>query len=249
MKKVLLAVGILFLILILIGVIATLIVHKPRPSGQPGPEADALAERMMHAVNKEGWDSTRWVGWTFLGMHDYIWDKDRHLVEVRWNGYRVLLDPNTISGKAWKKDIPLEGTALNKAIHKAWTFFCNDSFWLNAVVKAFDPGTVRSIVPMEDGSQGLLVEYQSGGVTPGDAYLWILDDTYRPKAWQMWVQVLPIGGIQTSWENWITFPTGALVASAHKTPLGGMKLTNIRGGMTLQDVGLDQDPFAGFPVH
>jgi hypothetical protein len=244
MKRVLLVLGLLFLVLILIALVAGLILHKPRPEVNPSPEADALARKMMAAVHAEAWDSTRWLRWTFLGQHDYVWDKERHLVEVRWSDYRVLLDPNTTTGKAWKKGEALAGEALQKTLDKALAFFFNDSFWLNPVVKVFDPGTRRGLLPLKDGSQGLIVEYTSGGVTPGDAYLWILDDNHRPKAWRMWVSVLPVGGLENTWEGWMQLPTGAWIAPVHRTAIGTMELSNIRGGMTLEAIGLSEDPFA-----
>jgi len=249
MKRVLLVLGLIFLALILIALIAGWVMHKPRPEVEPSPEADQLARNMMAAVPAEAWDSTRWLRWTFLGQHDYVWDKTRHLVEVRWSDYRVLLDPNTSAGKAWKKGQALEGEAKAKALDKALAFFFNDSFWLNPVVKAFDPGTRRSIVPLKDGSNGLLVEYTSGGVTPGDAYLWILNDNFRPRVWRMWVSVLPIGGVENTWEGWRQLPTGAWIAPVHKTAIGTMELTGIRGGMTLNDIGLDEDPFSEWPPN
>ena len=58
---------------------------------------------------------------------------------------------------------------------KAYSFFCNDSFWMIAPFKAFDEGVTRTIVMSKEGNQNLLVSYASGGVTPGDSYLWILD--------------------------------------------------------------------------
>ncbi len=239
--------GLFLLALAALVVILGWILHKPLPKGTSGEAADQLAREMMEAVNKTAWDSTRWVRWTFMGMHDYVWEKERHLVEVRWEGSRVLLDPNAISGKAWQGEEPLSGKARDEAVKKAYGFFCNDSFWLNAVVKAFDPGTERFLVKRNEGEQALLVQYNSGGVTPGDAYLWLLDENNRPYAWQMWVSVLPIGGIETSWSQWDTLQTGALVATWHGGSLGkdlGVRIQNLQGGMDLSSVGLERDPFA-----
>jgi hypothetical protein len=49
-----------------------------------------------------------------------------------------------------------------------------------------DEGTTRSLVKNEDKTNGLLVSYASGGVTPGDAYLWKLDANGLPQSYKMW---------------------------------------------------------------
>ncbi len=249
MVKILKWVGGVVLALLLLVVLLGWIAHRPYPEIQPGPEADELAHKMMAAVNKPAWDSTKWVSWTFMGLHSFVWNKEEHLVQAEWDKYRVILEPNTLNGKVWKEQIPVSGAEAKEVIKKAYAFFTNDAFWLNAVVKAFDPGTTRSLVQLEDGRVGLMVKYNSGGVTPGDSYLWILDDEGMPESWRMWVSVLPIGGIETSWEEWVTLPTGAKVATWHGGALGkqfGVRISNLKGGMTLEDIGLEQDPFQGF---
>lgn len=246
MKRVLKWVGILLLVLIIGVLILGWSMNKPYPEGKPGAEADALAREMMASVNKEAWDSTKWVSWNFMDRHSFLWDKERHLVEATWGDKLVLLNPNTGNGKAWQGGKELAGEELEKVVQSALAFFFNDSFWLNAVVKPFDPGTERMIVELENGDKGLLVKYSSGGVTPGDSYLWILDEKHRPKSWQMWVSVLPIGGVETSWEKWDTLPTGALIATWHGGSFGekvGVRISNLKGGMNLADVGREEDPF------
>jgi hypothetical protein len=32
-----------------------------------------------------------------------------------------------------------------------------------------------------------------------------LDENYVPSAWREWVSIVPIGGFETSWEDYITF--------------------------------------------
>jgi len=229
-------------VLLLIGVIAGLIVHKPRPEGTTGAEADALARKMLAAVDQEAWDSTRYIGWTFTGMHDYLWDREDDLVDVRWSNHRVVLHTPTREGMAWTDDAPVEDA--EKLIDKAWFYFTNDSFWLLAFHKVFDPGTQRALVPQADGSDALLVTYSSGGVTPGDSYLWIVDEAGRPQAWRMWVKILPVGGLKFSWENWQELSTGALVALDHKNAVTNVALTEVRGGDTLDDLQVQENPFA-----
>jgi hypothetical protein len=56
----------------------------------------------------------------------------------------------------------------------------------NCSFKLRDPGTSRSIV-MQDEKEALMVTYTSGS-TPGDSYVWILDENI--PAWRMWVSIV-----------------------------------------------------------
>ncbi|MDT0607679.1 hypothetical protein [Croceitalea rosinachiae] len=107
-------------------------------------------------------------------------------------------------------------------IKKALKYFNNDSFWLVAPYKVFDKGTERSIVDLEDGSKGLLVTYTSGGDTPGDSYLWILNENGFPNSYKMWVSTIPIGGIEASWDDWVVVESGAFLPKSHE--FGPIKL-------------------------
>ena len=241
LKWVAIIIGVILLLLIIVG----LIMNESKPSGQAGNEADALANKMLAAVDKQAWDSTRYVRWTFAGMHDYTWDKERHFVSVRWKDNEVLLHTKSVKGKAFVSGSEVTGEEADKLVQKAWEYFCNDSFWLNAPAKAFDPGTSRSLVTLDDGGTGVMVTYSSGGVTPGDSYLWILDENGLPTAWKMWVKIIPIGGVETSWEDWQTLSTGAKIATSHQSTGLNLQLTKIKGGMNWSDVDVEKDPFEG----
>ena len=93
----------------------------------------------------------------------------------------------------------------DQLLEKAWKQFANDSFWLVAPFKIFDPGTERLLVDLEDNKKGLLVTYTSGGVTPGDSYLWILNENNIPIAYKMWVNIIPVGGVEFKWTDWRDF--------------------------------------------
>jgi len=227
--------------LFLAAFIAWLVMNEKEPVGTPSPEADQMAQRMMASVDKVAWDSTRWLEWDFARGHHYIWDKSRNYVHVSWDMNDVYLDTKSVTGKAYSGGEPAANS--DKLIQDAWSLFCNDSYWLNPVVKAFDPGTERSIVDL-DGQKGLKVQYTSGGVTPGDSYVWFLDENNRPNAWKMWVKIIPIGGIHNSWEGWQELPTGAWVATTHTFFGSKMEMiSNVKAGMTMEDMGLDGDPF------
>ncbi len=237
--------GVLLLIIVAILAILFFMYNEPKPDSQKGAEADALATKMLNAIDKTGWDSTTYVQWTFKGMHSFLWDKKRHFVKVTWGDSEVLLDTKKVDGKAFVSGTEQTGDAAKKMIQDAWGFFCNDSFWLNAPAKAFDLGTERSIVTQEDGTKALMVSYTSGGVTPGDSYLWILDENGIPKSWKMWVKIIPVGGMEFTWEKWETLSTGAKIATFHKSSALDLDISNLKAAVDLNGMGLTTDPFVG----
>ena len=216
---------------------------EKEPKGSSGEAADLMAQKMMAAVNKPAWDSTAYVQWTFRGEHAFLWDKERHIVQVDWEPYRVLLDINNIKGKAYQEDKELPAEQAKPLVMEAWEYFCNDSFWLNAVVKAFDPGTERSLVTLKDGRQGLKVAYSQGGVTPGDSYVWILDENHRPTSWKMWVSIIPVDGMEFTWDKWDTLSTGPVVSTFHQSSILDLDISEVKAGGSYEEFGLEEDPF------
>ncbi len=245
MKKLLKILGYLLLFVIVALSILWFTNNEKEPMGKTGPAADQLAEKMMAAVGKTAWDSTKYVRWTFAnGGHEYFWDKERNFVKVAWEGNEVLLDTKSVAGRAWQNGQEVTGDAGHAIVWEAWGLFCNDSYWLNPVVKAFDPGTERSIVKLKEGREGLKVQYKTGGVTPGDSYIWVLDENHRPMAWKMWVKIIPLGGLENSWEGWQTLSTGAQVSTTHTFFGKPMQMiSDVEAGMSLSDFGLVEDPF------
>lgn len=192
----LISISLLFAFLLL-----RILLGTPMPVGVAGPQAEQLADRMLRSLNYEGYQNLEEINWSFPRGHHFVWRKQQDTVEVRWDDYQVIFCPSTLQGRAFQSGVPLKGGYGREVIAEAWELFANDSFWLVAPFKIRDPGTVRELVTTDIG-QGLLVTYTSGGVTPGDSYLWVLDANDRPVAWQMWVDIIPIGGLEFSWEGW-----------------------------------------------
>ena len=217
------------------------IIDKPKPTGQEGPEAEALAMKMVTAMNKDAWDTTYIIQWTFKGIHTFQWDKKRNYVKVTWDDKEVLLDINSKKGKVFIDGQESEDELL---VWKAWEYFANDSFWLAAHYKIFDPGTSRAIVDTDEGT-ALLVHYSSGGVTPGDSYLWYLDEDGQPYKWQMWVQMIPVGGLSFTWQDWKRMPSGIMIPQNHRGVIE-IPITNLSTANTLADLNGGVDPFEIF---
>jgi hypothetical protein len=224
--------------------------HAPRPEGTPGEAAEALARRMEAAVDVEAWRRTGAVRWVFAGRHRHLWDRRRGLARIRFDDVEVLLYAGAPRGRVFRWVDGRRGEAIRSEEvqellqrgHEAWI---NDSFWLNPVAKLRDDGVTLSTVEVDGDLEGLLVSYASGGVTPGDAYLWHVAADGTPVAWRMWVSIIPIGGLEVSWEGWQTLSTGARVATTHGgIPGVTLVLSEIEGAATLEELlGGAEDPF------
>jgi hypothetical protein len=84
------------------------------------------------------------------------------------------------------------------------------------------------LVPQENGSTRLLVTYTTGGDTPGDSYLWELNEKGLPVSFRMWVQIVPLNGFEASWEGWHTTESGALLPQSHKVGPFTLDLGTVR---------------------
>lgn len=239
--------GLLALVaLIAVALVAlALLLRHPMPTGTPGPEADALAHRIASAVGDDAWKRTGAVRFSFGGRNHYLWDRTRELARVRFGDVEVLLDPNAKRGRATRGGAVVDGAAGQKLVDAAWRRFINDTFWLHPFGKLFDPGVTRALITDDRGKPALLVTFSSGGATPGDSYALFVDDEGLPRAWRMWVSVLPVGGLETSWEQWVTLPTGARAATRHGVgSYGKTMIEDLAAAPTLAELAPGPDPFA-----
>ena len=223
------------LILLSIFAAGTLLIYAlsaPLPEGAEGPEADALANKMLSALNVDGFNRLETISFSF-GEHHYLWNKATNKVDVSWDDYQVALDLDDPS----KSETYQNGEVVEKKqslIDKALAYFYNDSYWLAAPYKVYDEGVERRLVKTEDGTETLLVTHTSGGVTPGDSYLWLLDDTYRPIAFKMWVSIVPIGGVKASWEAY-ELVSGVPFATRHRMGPLNLFIKNLEGKPRMTD--------------
>lgn len=204
--------------------------NEDLPVGEQGPKADQLATKMLEVLNEEAFLNTDYLEWTFKGKHHYKWFKTDKTCEVSWSNFTVLLDlQNQDNSKVFVAEQEYNGVEKQDYVTKAQNYFNNDSFWLVAPYKVFDSGVERRLVKTEDQKDALLVTYTSGGTTPGDSYLWHLDTNGKPKSFQMWVDILPIEGLEATWENWILTESGAQLPKFHKFLIFGIEIDAIKG--------------------
>lgn len=226
----------------------SLCAHQPRPQALQDPRAEASVDRMWTALDHAAWENTGAIRWRMAaGRPVFLWDRERDWIHARYENKSPAVDVylalGTRLGIALSQATELPETEQSEWLERAYADWANDSFWLIAPFKARDPGTERGWVRAEDGADRVLVSYSSGGVTPGDAYLWRLDEDGTPTSWQMWVQILPIGGIEVHWKDWQRLATGVRVARVREGPMGiQMKMEPLEAAET---VGLltGADPF------
>lgn len=231
--------------LFLIGVfVVKVVINESRPEIIEGANATELAEKMLQAVDKQAWDTLPYIQWTFAGAHHFVWDRVNNDARVKWDEYTVHLDPDEITGVAFKGKDQLSGDDAKKAVSTAWSHWCNDMFWLAAPFKIKDKGVTLNVAKDSDGKEGLLVTYASGGVTPGDSYLWFLDQNGTPTGYKMWVKIIPFGGMYFSWDDWTSMPGGSKISASHSSKIESFKIdiTNLKGGNTWKELGFDQNP-------
>lgn len=204
--------------------------NEDLPIGIQGEQADVLAQNMLESLDYDAYKSTKHIEWTFKKRHHYVWDREKNICEVYWKENKVVLDLNTHSNsKLYIHGFKNESDIAQELIDNAKAFFNNDSFWLVAPYKVFDPGVERKLVKTPEHGDALLVTYKSGGTTPGDSYLWFLDKTGKPKAFKMWTSILPINGLEASWTDWTTTESGAQLPTFHKLLFFGLEITDIKG--------------------
>ena len=204
--------------------------NEDLPTGIQGEQADTLANKMLNALDYEAFEATNYLEWTFKRRHHYKWKKDKNSCFVYWKEFKVDLNlKNYSKSKAYVHSFKVDGEQAKELTERAIKYFNNDSFWLIAPYKVFDAGTERRLVTLENGEQALLVTYTSGGSTPGDSYLWILDDTGKPKSFKMWTSIIPIHGLEASWEDWVTTESGAQLPTNHKLLFMGLKMMDVKG--------------------
>jgi hypothetical protein len=204
--------------------------HEDLPIGKQGVEADALANRMLEALDYEAYKNTSYIEWTYRDNHHFKWQKYLGICDVFWKDYKVTLHLNDLEkSKAYVHNFAVVDEKREELINKALVYFNNDSFWLVAPYKVMDPGVERQIITRENNKKELLITFVSGGTTPGDSYLWSLDENGKPLSFKMWTSVLPINGLQASWSDWTTTNSGAQLPTGHRLLFLNLEIKNIKG--------------------
>ncbi|APY12242.1 hypothetical protein BWZ22_13855 [Seonamhaeicola sp. S2-3] len=189
------------------------------PQGTEGKQADAVATKMLIALNYEAFVSTEVFEWTYKKRHHYKWEKSKNTCDVYWKQYKVNLDlKDKNNHQAFVHSFQVDGDLAEELIEKAIKYYENDSFWVFAPFRIFNQNVKRALV-----GNDLLVTYSNG-----NSYLWQLDDNGKPHSFKMWTSELPIKGLEASWTDWTHTETGVYLPTFHKILFFGMEISDIK---------------------
>lgn len=182
------------------------------PVGSEGPAAESLAAKMLAGAAYEKWqNNTAAVSFNYREREDIFWDKKRGLAEVTFKKNRIQFRTDNYQSLCFSEEKPVDGEACSELTATAIKKFVNDTYWLNPAFHIKSPGAKWKTV--EDTK--LMVQYESGGVTPGDAYIFTLDDEGKIINMQTWASTIFIKGTHIPFSGYITTETGVPIATNH----------------------------------
>lgn len=208
-------------------------------AGQPVLQnrADSVATRIVEASGGlAAWASAPYLRFDYASGSDtarvlrnrHLWSKHTGQYRIEWlrgadTTYVALFDVDTREGSVYVNGQPVDSTQEARLLQQAYRRFINDTYWLMAPLKVFDPGVHRAYVP--DSSTAdldvITLTFEQVGLTPGDQY-WLYADknTGRMVRWDFRLQHFePTTPTSTSmWEDYGAYdaPAGTVYLAARK---------------------------------
>ena len=187
--------------------------------------ADQVARELVAALGgSAAWEKARQFRFDFVVEREgkraaefrHLWD--RYTGDYRLHGtdksgapYAVYFNVNTREGKTFVNGRPVEGEGKKKLIEMAYGRFINDSYWLLAPWKVFDPGVTRAFEGEKTTSDGVLCDiirlsFEGVGLTPKDVYwLWVTRDGRRMVQWEYVLGGATEDPAVAFWKDWRNF--------------------------------------------
>ncbi|MGE5414918.1 MAG: hypothetical protein ACM3NW_12120 [Syntrophomonadaceae bacterium] len=207
-------------------------------AADPDARADAVGHELIAAMGGEGaWEKARQFQFDFVvvkqgaevARFSHAWD--RYTGDYRLQGtdkagapYAVYFNVNTKAGKAFVNGVPAEGAERDKRLESAYERFINDTYWLLAPWKIFDPGVHLAYDGEKTCPDGgtcdvLKLSFENVGLTPKDVYwMWIARDPRRMVQWQYVLGGADEPPSTAAWKDWQRL--GGIMLSLDK-PLTG----------------------------
>jgi hypothetical protein len=198
------------------------------------PRAEQVGHAMIDAMGgPSAWDHARYFRFDFtvvrggktVASFSHWWDRwtGRYRVEgedpggVAWKAY---FNVNTREGDYWVNGAKTEGDARAKGLERAYGRFINDTYWLLAPWKIFDPGVHLEYVGEVTGTSGnpcdeIHLSFEGVGLTPKDVYWMDVDRrTHLLDRWKFVLNGANDPPTSVVWKDWRKF--GGIALSTDK---------------------------------
>lgn len=257
---------------VLFGLLITLLLGCTRATDPPvesaGPPLFSAADSLAFLITESAGGLATWESMSVLRF-DWVSERDseevfraRHLWDRDAGDYRVEyevgedsmlvavfsvdgFDMAAPAGNAFLNGVPVDSTEMAERLTEAYQRFVNDSYWLLAPLKLFDPGVHRTLAPdsSDESSEVLQLSFQNVGLTPGDRYWLRADSTGRIVSWSFLLE----DGAESHYEwtdyEYVATPAGSLHVATRKQRNGRAILTQILPtGLLDRDIFLDPNP-------
>ena len=205
---------------------------------------DSLAWRMVESMGGlEAWQELPYLRFDFaVGQDDervpvahHLWDRRSGDYRVEWrersdSTYTVLFNVRTREGTAYLNGQPADSVRQMVLLNHAYRRFINDTYWMLAPVKVFDPGVERTYLADSSTAEHevLRLTFSDVGVTPGDRYLLYIDaQTGRLDRWAFVLQGNPEA--PPSYYRWIGYEgfktaAGSLYVGTRKESIRSLRV-------------------------
>lgn len=228
-------------------------VALPTDTIEPETSADSVAYRLLQAHGADAWAQAPYLRFNFAiespkgtqVIARHLWDRTTGEYRVEWSSgpdssYVALVNIRDVAngrpaGTVYLNGTELSGEADEEARSQAYGRFINDTYWLLAPLKAFDPGVNREYLPDSSTAEHEVMHLTFGdvGLTPGDQYwLYASTETGRLDRWAFHLQGMPDDAPPQpfDWTGYTKLKTdaGAVHLSTRKEAVGGNQaiLTN-----------------------
>ena len=202
-------------------------------------KADAVGHELVAAMGgMPAWEKARQFRFDFVVVREgkdvarfaHAWD--RYTGDYRVRGvdktgaaWMVLFNVNTRQGRVWVNGVEVRDEKEKASrIEAAYGRFINDTYWLLAPWKIFDPGVHLAYdgekpCPGSGTCDVLKLSFENVGLTPKDVYwMWITRDGRRMLQWQYVLGGASDPPTTAEWKDWKKL--GGIMLSLDKPMVG-----------------------------
>ncbi|WP_422360269.1 hypothetical protein [Reichenbachiella sp.] len=201
------------------------------------PEAIIIADKVMTAMGgRKAWDETRYIGWTFFGKRQLLWDKYTGDVRIDYldRDEKLLVNINSLNGRAAVNGEEIsEPDTLAGYLKKAKSIWINDSYWLVMPYKLKDSGVSLYYLgndTTEIGKESFVLQlaFENVGDTPNNIYnVWVDEESNLITQWAFFkASEQPHPSFITPWEDYQKYGNIMLSGGRGKGQLTDIKVLN-----------------------